>query len=116
MSQHLRCLGFPEFNPEGSEEFSGFLNYLHDVFDQLDYKAGSLFSVGAYTVASVHIKGRHREEFMGLTATGGMLFLDTITLFKFKGKMISHIWMYKTKVTLITTKGNVFNLKKRLIL
>lgn len=112
LSEHIRCNGFPEFNPQNRTEFSGFLNYLHDVFKQLTYCVEPLLFDSASVFTRFTIQGTHNEEFMGLAASGGTIRFTAVAFFKIHNNRIHEIVMYNKSVTLMTTKGHVYQLKK----
>lgn len=113
LAGQLICWGFPEFNPQNPIEFSGFLNYLLDVFEQPDININTLAADNLNVLINFHIQGDHHEEFMGLAASNGLLSLNTNILFKLNNNRVSEIWMYDKKVTLTTTKGNTYQLKRQ---
>jgi hypothetical protein len=113
LTEPLTCRGFPEFNPQNPIEFSGFLNYLLDVFRQPNISIKTITAEDTKVLINFQIQGDHHEEFMGLAASNGLLLLNTDILFKFYKNRISEIWMYNKKVTLSTTNGNIYELTNR---
>lgn len=108
LAEELRCEGFPEFNPQNPIEFSGFLNYLLDVFQQPDVKIELLLTDNTKVLIHFQIQGNHHEEFMGLAPASGLLLFNTNILFKLQNNRISEVVMGDKKVTLTTNKGAIY--------
>ncbi|MEN0036645.1 MAG: ester cyclase [Cellvibrio sp.] len=112
LSEQINCWGFPEFNPQNHLEFSGFLNYLHDVFRDSKYCIEPLLADDKNVFTRFHVQGQHSEEFMGLAASGGIIRFTAIGVFKIHNNRINEVLMYNKSVTLTTPKGSVYQLIK----
>ena len=111
LSTQIQCIGFPEFNPQSLLEFSGFLNYLHDVFKYSNYAIEPLMFDEQSALLRFTIQGVHHEEFMGLAASGGVIKFTAIAHFKMCNNRITEILMHNKALVLTTTKGHVYQLK-----
>lgn len=111
LPEHIHCSGFPEFNPKTRVEFSGFVNYLQDVFEQAEFSFELLLADDKTAIVRIHVRGNHHEEFMGLPASGGLLTFSFSIRFILHKNQIHEAWMDDKKVTLTTPKG-VYQLKE----
>jgi len=76
------CWGFPEFNPRTLGEYQGYFAFLADVFAESEFNIEQSIAEGTQVLVRFSLKGIHREEFMGLTATHGELKFSATQLFK----------------------------------
>ncbi|WP_323816298.1 hypothetical protein [Cellvibrio sp. NN19] len=111
MNEILICNGFPEFTPQNRLEFSGFINYLLDVFRRPKISINTIYADDTNVQIQFRIQGIHHEEFMGLMASEGRILLDAQISFRFHNEKISEITMQNIKVNLITQKGLLYELK-----
>lgn len=105
VAEHVKCWGFPEFNPGNRDEYQGFFNYLADVFAAQTFSIEQLLADDTQVLVRFRISGKHHEEFMGLPATGGELEFTATALFRLDAGMIREVWMYNKHIVLQTAKG-----------
>ena len=111
VAEHVRCWGFPEFDPRHRGEYLAFFNFLLDVFAEPEWSIEQLHTSESEAVVCLRIEGIHHEEFMGLPATQCRLALRARLLFILRDGLITETWMYEKSVKLTTTKGKCFELQ-----
>ncbi|ACE84439.1 ester cyclase [Cellvibrio japonicus] len=107
---HIRCVGFPEFTPHNREELFGFFNYLLEVFAEPQLTIEELPGTAQQATVEFCVRGRHREEFMGLPATGGQLQLCAQLMVRTEAEVITDMWICDKRISLTTTTGSVYRL------
>lgn len=113
VAEHIKCWGFPEFNPQNRDEYLGFFNYLSDVFNDMDFRIEQALADTDQVLVRFQIRGTHHEEFMGLPATGSDMTFSANALFRLDGGIIQEVWMYNKQVSIQTRKGMVYQLQAR---
>ncbi len=68
-----------------------FFSMMHNAFDGFRMDVEDVFAEGDKVVARITMKGTHKDEFMGIAATGKTVSVSTIDIVRFtNGKAVEH--------------------------
>jgi predicted ester cyclase len=82
-------IGIPAF-------LAGYLRPTQAAFPDIQHEIKDLLVDSDRVTVRFHGEGTHKEEFMGIKATGKVMRYEGIAIFRMKGPLIAEIWVHSS--------------------
>jgi steroid delta-isomerase-like uncharacterized protein len=95
--------GTPVATPDtsGLEEFQGVFELIHRVFPDLQVEVGDLISEGDRVAVRWVARGTHSEEWAGVPATGRVVQIGGMDIYRFRAGRIAEWWRNEDMYSLV---------------
>lgn len=90
-----------EEKAHGREEFKAVLRRLRRAFPDIQYRIDDVIVAGDRIVLRWQAKGTHRDEYLGVAATGRPVSYTGVTIYELRDDRIARIWVAADLLSLL---------------
>jgi steroid delta-isomerase-like uncharacterized protein len=90
-----------EEKAHGRDEFKAVLRRLQRAFPDLEYRVDDVIVAGDRIALRWQASGTHRDEYLGVAATGRAVSYSGVTIYELRGERVARIWVAADLLSLL---------------
>jgi steroid delta-isomerase-like uncharacterized protein len=90
-----------EEKAHGRDEFKAVLRRLQRAFPDLEYRVDDVIVAGDRIALRWQARGTHRDEYLGVAATGRAVSYSGVTIYELRGERVARIWVAADLLSLL---------------
>jgi steroid delta-isomerase-like uncharacterized protein len=90
-----------EEKAHGRDEFKAVLRRLQRAFPDLEYRVDDVIVAGDRIALRWQASGTHRDEYLGVAATGRAVSYSGVTIYELRGDRVARIWVAADLLSLL---------------